>query len=222
MKYHGGINIIKYLFKCLLEVIYPREYRCISCGCEIEEDVLCKKCLEQSSEVQCSYDILNLKDIWSCRYYSQAMRSLVIEYKEKRNFEVGEYFIKLLEEKIKKENIEFDFITFVPSNKSTIKRRGFDHGEYLAKAISERFDKKVIQFLNKKEELIAQKKLTAYNRRENIKNAFEILNIELENKRVLLIDDVLTTGNTLSICKEIIEKNNKVDIILLTVIKSSI
>ncbi|MGL5575805.1 MAG: ComF family protein [Sarcina sp.] len=222
MKYHGGISIIKYLFNCLLEVIYPRNYKCISCGGEIEENVLCKKCLEKSREVNYSYEILNLKEIYSCNYYSQAMRMLVINYKEKRNFEVGEYFVKLLNEKIQKENITFDIVTFVPSNKNTIKRRGFDHGKYLAKGVAEKFNKQLLDFLYKKDDLGEQKKLTAYNRKENLKNAFGVLEKNLVGKKVLMVDDVLTTGNTLSACSEVIKKYNKVDIIYLTVIKSSI
>lgn len=222
MKYLGGISIIKYLFRCLLEVIYPRNYECVICGYKIDEYVLCYKCLNKSSDIKQEYDILDLKGIYSCKYYSQVMRSLVIEFKEKRNFEVGEYFIKLLIDKIKEENIEFDIVTFIPSNKKTIKRRGIDHGKYLATGVAEYFNKEVVEFLDKKKDSKEQKKLTAHNRKENIKNAFEILVTGIKNKKVLIIDDVLTTGYTLSICKNIIEKYNKVDIILLTVIKSSI
>ena len=222
MKYLGGINIIKYLFRCLLEVVYPRSYECVICGYKIDEYVLCHKCLNQSSNINQEYNILDLKGVYSCKYYSQVMRSLVIEYKEKRNFEVGEYFIKLLIDKIKEENIEFDIVTFIPSNKSTVKRRGIDHGKYLARGVSEFFNKEVVEFLAKKKESKEQKKLNAYNRMENLKNAFELLERGMENKKVLIIDDVLTTGYTLSVCKNIIEKHNKVDTILLTVIKSSI
>lgn len=222
MKYHGGISIIKYLFNCLLEVIYPRNYKCIVCKNEIEEDVLCKKCLGENRNIIYTYDILDLEEVYSCKYYSQAMRKLVIEYKEKRNFEVGEYFVKLLVEKIKSEKIKFDVVTFVPSNKNTVRRRNFDHGVYLAKGVAKEFDKEVLTFLYKREDLLEQKKLTASSRRENLKNAFDILEMNLKNKTVLLVDDVLTTGNTLSACTEIIKKYNKVDIIYLTVIKSSI
>ncbi|MGL4760054.1 MAG: ComF family protein [Sarcina sp.] len=162
--------------------------------------------------------------VYSCRYYSDAIRRLIVAYKSKRNFEVAEYFLSLLIEKIKEEGIEFDLVTFVPSTKETIKRRGFDHGLYLAKGISEIFKKEVVELLKKSSDSKEQKKLNSNERRKNMEKAFysskKIKNIE--GKRILFVDDILTTGYTISICKEIIEKSYKVNIIPLTVIKSSI
>ncbi|WP_297517922.1 hypothetical protein [uncultured Clostridium sp.] len=219
-----GLGIVKYLFNCLLEIVYPRAYKCISCKMDIDEDVLCSKCLSQSSEANGSYKTLDIEKMYSCRYYSDSMRKLIVAYKSKKNFEVGEYFIKILIDKIEKEKIEFDLITFVPSSKVTIRKRGFDHGRYLAKGISSYFNKEIIEILYKTENSKEQKKLSAYERRKNMESAFKIIEKKssVDGKRILFIDDILTTGYTVSICKSIIEKSYKVDIIPLTVIKSSI
>ena len=224
MRYLGGMsNILKYLFNCVLEVVYPRKYECLYCGETIEEGVLCKKCINTSSDVEGEYQIKNIK-VYSCKYYSTAFRKIVSEYKTFKNFEVGDYFIELLVDKIKKENIEFDYIFFVPSSNKTIKKRKFDHMKYLADGVAKILEKDVVNILLKNNDIKEQKRLNASEREKNMKVAFEVCkNIDfISGKRVLFIDDVLTTGATLRICKEIVEKTHKIDIILLTVLKSSI
>lgn len=223
MKYHGGINIFRYLIDCVLEVIYSRKYICVCCKQEIDFGVICKTCESRSSQV---LDIENIcdKKLYSCKYYSSALRTLVMNYKSKHNFEVGDYFARLLFEKIEKENLNFDYITFVPSSKEAIKRRGFDHAKYMVKELEKLNNKKVIQILYKNDDTKEQKKLNAVDRSKNLRLAFDIdENLDfLNGSTILLVDDVVTTSETLRACIKKIEKNYKVNIIVLTVIKSSI
>lgn len=157
------------------------------------------------------------------------MRELVIDFKYKRNFDAGDYFISLIVNKIRQDKLSFDYITFVPASKNTIKKRGFDQCEYLANGVAKELKIPVMQILEKKELVSEQKTLSAEQRKKNIENAFKLkrkINIKLKEnliqKKVLLLDDVITTGATLDICKKNIEKVHKIQIHLLTVMKSSI
>ncbi|MGL5821414.1 MAG: ComF family protein [Sarcina sp.] len=142
----------------------------------------------------------------------------------KKNFEVGEYFIELLIKKILEKNLEFDFVTFIPSNSKTNKKRGFDNGYYLANGVGEYFGIKVLKLLEKRESVREQKYLDAQQREKNMLDAFNILDSkhDIKEKRILLVDDIVTTGATLKICGEMIEENYRGKIIYLTVLKSSI
>lgn len=223
MKYHGGISILKYLFDCVLEVIYPREYTCLACRDIIESGVLCVPCTIKGARIDEPYNIKGMQ-VHSCRYYSSAFRELIIEYKSLKNFEVGDYFIELLLEKINEKKLEFDYISFVPSSRAVIKRRGFDHIKYLAKGISDKLNKEIVILLSKNDDVKEQKFLGSLEREKNMRTAFKSCgDIDfMRGKKVLFIDDILTTGSTLKVCKEFVEKNHKIEIILLTVLKSSI
>jgi len=88
----------------------------------------------------------------------------------------------------------------IPLFASREKKRGYNQSEILAKEFSERFGLKFANLLIRKKDTKTQVKLDREKRRENVRNAFElrIKNYELRTKSVFLIDDVLTTGATLS------------------------
>lgn len=208
----------------MLELIYPREDKCLICKSEIDSDFICPKCSRQLPRIDGESKIENVS-FYSAVYYSSAMRNLVIDFKYRKNFECGEFFISLLEEKIKKENIEFDYISFVPSTRKVIKQRGFDHCLFLANGLKDKFNKPVLNLLKKKENVEEQKKLASSKRKRNVENAFIVsdrVKLDLNNKRILFIDDLSTTGATLESCQNTIKKVYKSEIILLTVVKSSI
>lgn len=109
-------------------------------------------------------------------------------------------------------------------NKSALRKREFNQCEYLAKKLSEKVGKEVIQMLSKKEGIKEQKTLCKSERLENIKDAFYIgkKRLCIENKKVLLLDDVVTSGATLISSTTILKKYYNIDVFLLTVVKSSI
>ncbi|MGL5615292.1 MAG: ComF family protein [Sarcina sp.] len=152
------------------------------------------------------------------------MKKLIYDYKYKKDFKVGEFFSLLMIEKIKKENLKFDYITFIPTNKITLEKRGFNQCEYLAKKIAEEFNKEVIEILEKRADAKEQKKLLPSERAKNVRRAYYVKNkeLELDNKRLLIIDDVMTTGETLKSSVEKIKKYYNIEAFLLTVVKSSI
>ena len=99
---------------------------------------------------------------------------------------------------VKKNNKKFDIIIYVPSNKN--------NGviDFFADYISKEFNIEKCELLKIKKDIKEQKFLeTLKERSENIKDAFEIINYKkLENKNILLIDDVYASGETI---KEIIK-----------------
>lgn len=215
--------IIKYLIECFLEVVYPSAIKCLGCEIEEDENFLCGDCNNKLSYVNNKF-YLDKTSCYSIFYYNIIMKKLISEFKYKKNFNVGEFFSYLLCKKIKSENISFDYVTFIPMNKLALKKRGFNQCEYLAKKVAENTGKKLIDVLGKKEGIKEQKTLSKAERANNIKDAFYIKhkNLDISNKKILLIDDVITSGETLISSVRTLKEYYNIEIFLLTVVKSSI
>lgn len=115
----------------------------------------------------------------------------------------AEYLLSRTEEK------EF-LIVPVPTTEKRLKERGYNQAEELAKSVScalERAGKSVAldcEVLQKKRENAAQKKLGFTERAKNIAGAFHLHKRKtVQDKTVLLIDDIMTTGATGSACAEL-------------------
>ena len=96
-----------------------------------------------------------------------------------------------------------DFVVPVPLHKKRLRQRGYNQSEYIARGMADELGAEVIA--DNLTRLVHQKSQTKtkgrYERFENMKDMFSVLNpVELENKHVLLVDDVLTTGATLEAC----------------------
>ncbi len=93
-------------------------------------------------------------------------------------------------------------IAFVPLHPTRRRERGFNQAELLAHGLSRRFGKPLLRpGLVRRRPTPSQTRLTAAQRRANVQDAFQIRNNPwLEGKRILLIDDVMTTGATVDAC----------------------
>ncbi|SHJ16153.1 competence protein ComFC [Clostridium cavendishii DSM 21758] len=216
------IKIVEYFFKCLKEVIYPSLNKCLTCKSEIEDDFLCTSCKKNIIRVEGAYFIDGIKS-YSVGYYSKTIKKLIKSFKYDKNFESGEYLANLLIEKINSEKLNIDLITYVPSSKLALKKRGFNQCELLAKIVASSAKVPCLELLDRVEDVKEQKRLTKEERFINMKKAFKIKsNIDIKVNNILLIDDVVTTGATLTACVFEIKKYKKFNIIILTVAKSYI
>jgi len=97
----------------------------------------------------------------------------------------------------------YDLITWAPVSKKRLRKRGYDQAEILAKEVAAYLDKPCVSILRKSRHAPPQSSLEGGRdvRKANIAGAYEVSDVSLvQGKRILLIDDVLTTGSTLSEC----------------------
>ncbi|MBD5588556.1 ComF family protein [Clostridium botulinum] len=222
----GIFNYIKYIIECIGEVIYPYENKCVICEKYIEEDLICKECF--SSIKKCS-DIKIIEKGKDCFpafptcYYSGIMMELILNLKYKGDFKSGEVIANLMCKKVKEVNINTDIITFVPSSKKSYKKRGYNQSEYLAKIISKNINVPIAHCLKKYMNTKDQIGLNGLERWLNVENSFKVYNEKcIKNKKVLLIDDVLTTGATSFYCANELKKRGAKEIFILTAAKSDV
>ncbi len=111
-------------------------------------------------------------------------------------------------------NNNFSLVTCVPLHKSRLKKRGFNQSSLIAERVAEYlripFDENVLKRIRNTK---IQSGLVRKERVKNTKGAFEVRILESEvksqmkGKKVLLIDDVWTTGSTMRECIKVMKRN---------------
>ena len=143
--------------------------------------------------------------------HDEVTTKLINRYKLKSGFNA----LDVMEKSLTREYLEyiatFDLVSFAPSSKASLKRLGFDHGCLLAKAIARRSGVPLIPLFSPPE--TEQKQLDREERKENVKTITFLQSVVekgkvpvLEGKRVLIVDDVLTTGSTIDFCSELVRR----------------
>ena len=225
----------------ILNLIYPP--KCGICG-KLNQDFLCKKC-EKILDSQAIFQIdkidkidkfdksdkivRNNSDFISKNFenhlyifkYEGIIRNTIIKYKFNEKSYLYKTFVNFLlkNEKFFKILESYDTIIPVPISKKRMKERGYNQSLLIAKQISK--DVKIplqTNCLFKTKNIIEQSKLNKEQRKQNIQNVYELKNREiLNNKQILLIDDIYTTGNTVNECAKVLQqaKPQKIDVLVL-------
>ena len=118
-------------------------------------------------------------------------------------------------------DIHFDAVTFVPVSKAKLHSKGFDHAELLAKAVAQALNLKLVSPPFKRKKKPAQKYLSMLLRSKNADGSFMLKGNSVSGN-ILLIDDVITTGSTLSVCSELLKKAGANKVYCLTAATSSL
>ncbi len=121
----------------------------------------------------------------------------------------------LIKDKIK----PVDFIIPIPLSKERFKKRGYNQSELLACELSQLIDiptnTEIVERIKNTE---TQTKLSFVERQENLNGAFKVTSrAKVKNKSFILIDDVLTTGSTVSHCAEVLKRAGAKAVYVLTV-----
>ena len=112
----------------------------------------------------------------------------------------------------------FDVILPVPLHARRLRERGFNQSLILARALGEKFGIPVdFSLLKRRKFTLTQTGLDKGEREKNIKGAFEVVHRErLTGKKIILVDDVFTTGATVNECARTLRKAGTGDITVLT------
>jgi len=152
--------------------------------------------------------------------YDDAAVELVLKLKYNSEGDVAKFVAPFLGEAIKQYKIEADVIIPVPLTPRRTRERGYNQAGLIAVEISKLINVPVVDdFLVRVKHTKAQKKMTLKERQENLKGAFEIKPpyTTIKDKRVLLVDDVLTTGTTVDECARVMKKAKPKSIEVLTI-----
>lgn len=177
---------------------------------------LCKDCLSSLDYVANKFKLGDY-NAHAVYFYNEAMKKLIGDYKFNRNTSLSKVFASILYDYCNINKLfECDYILPSPSSPETLNKRGFDHIKLITDEFIGKTNCKYLENFRKIKNTRAQHKLDKEERSRNLSGAFE-LDYDLSNKSVLLIDDLITTGNTAyEIIKEL-EKANVKEVIVLAI-----
>ena len=196
------------LYEYLLDLLFPR--KCVLCRELLEsgEQDLCRKCRCESPEYPNRKENLQFLDsftaVW---YYEGDVRSSLLRYKFHNVQCYADSYGRLLAMKLLENHPEgFDCLTWVPISRLRNLRRGYDQVELLAKAVGRELGMTPVPLLKKVRHNRPQSSLRdAAGRRGNVLGAYRERNREqIPGSRILLLDDILTTGATAGECARVL------------------
>jgi ComF family protein len=150
--------------------------------------------------------------------YEGTLRELIHLYKYGRIQTLSQPLADLLAAALPLEE-RFDAVTAVPLHWRKQWQRGFNQSELLARAIARRRGIPVVRALRRTRSTQTQAGLSNTERRRNVAAAFQCRGSArtLTGQRVLLIDDVMTTGSTAASCARALKLAGVAKVVLLTV-----
>ena len=186
-----------------LDLLYPRA--CILCGTLLEERAyLCAHCRKEAPYFKNSKRKLQFLDsftaVW---YYKGYVRDSLLRFKFGGGRDLAPAYGRFLAERIRLTWPEgFDLLTWVPVSPLRRWKRGYDQCYLLAKAAGRELGMKPRRLLRKVRNNPAQSGISdPALRRGNVVGVYRILRKEeIRGKRILLLDDILTTGATAGEC----------------------
>ena len=211
----------------VLNFLYPQ-----TCGiCEkISKEPICKHCKLKLDKItfpnrKCFLEVNGI-------YYDEHMylfkyegiiKEKIKAYKFRDQSYLYKFFASSINYNIKIKNYiqKYDYIIPIPLHKYRYNKRGYNQTYLILKELNKKQHIKILNdVLIKNKNIKPQSSLNKIDRTNNIKNGYEIKNIKkIQNKKILLFDDVFTTGNTTNECSKILKENGATKVGVLIIAK---
>lgn len=203
------------------EVIDIRQQACKACVGALPriEGKICSYCGSAVADCHCGHKKHFYKYICAPFYYSGPASNAIQLFKFCKIKGLAKPLAEDMAECFNQhyKDYDFDLCTFVPSAKADYKNRGFNQSELLTKAFCELVDLKFADLLEKKFQTQSQHMLNKIERSGNLVGAIDMKSdIDVENMRILLVDDIKTTGATLNECAKILLLNGAAEVFCIT------
>lgn len=199
----------------LLDWIYKK--RCYFCKSSQESLRMCSKCYDTLNHLPVNVNrIINGVNVFCAGNYSKELQKLIRGLKYHKQKDLAFYQAKFMYEYWEKLNYKEDFqVVPVPLHKKRLKKRGYNHMELVAEQFCYLTGYEPnFEFIERTKDTKPQYRLTKKQRAQNLHKAFKIDKSKyIPNKKILLIDDICTTGSTFEEIINELKENGICDII---------
>lgn len=186
--------------ECFKKITFIEQPFCFKCGKPLDDSSreYCNDCVEKDHFFTRGF---------AAFAYSEAMKASMYGFKYNNRREYGKYYAKAIVARYGAliRQWDADVIIPVPLHKRKEKSRGYNQAEVLAMELSKElgifFDNKILERVRY---TVPQKELKDKERIKNIKNAFQIRKNGLEYSKIVLVDDIYTTGTTIDECAKVL------------------
>lgn len=197
---------------CERKLPFVKEPRCYQCGKPIDssEEEYCADCRRKKHNYTCGVAL------WS---YDIAVKQAVYRFKYKNQRQYANYFAKELIKRYGRlmKTWDADAVIPVPIHRKRYKQRGYNQAELLAVILGQYIEVPVVSDLVERiKNTRPQKELNDKERYKNLKKAFKITKNVVELKKVIIVDDIYTTGTTVDVMAELLLEAGITDIYVVT------
>lgn len=187
---------------CRVKLPYIKGPRCMKCSKPIleKEEEYCYDCMKKK------HSYVSGRAVW---VYDDVMRESIARYKYKGSLEYAEFYGKEIADCHGKWiKVHGDILVPVPLHKRKQRIRGYNQAEVLAKIIGEKLQIPVrSKGLYRSRDTLPQKELNDAERLKNLAKAFEADKEQFSPaEKVMLVDDIYTTGSTIEACTKALQK----------------
>ena len=199
-----AVQSLLYVHQTILAIVAPPV--CARCKTVLLQDtVLCTLCAPRIQKVTSHALVITKKytvTVFAASLYQDIVQEL-IRAKQQRKMYAARLLGALIWEYTDLANQSFDYIVPVPLHWRRYARRGYNQAYEMAIALSKKSGKPVLNCLQRVRSTKIQAGLSGEERIENVKEAFAVVEryaLLVSGARILLVDDVLTTGSTMRAC----------------------
>ena len=183
----------------ILDYLFYKQDVCYICKREQTKSLICASCLEKFEFLEGRQE----KEFGTVHYpmfYNNYTREMIKDFKFKGKTYLAKPLALILKTFIdqSKDLGEVDVITFVPMARAQEFDRGYNQAELLARELGKLTGKRVLSLCSKVKKTVEQNKISRAERGKNLKGTFEVNELDIEpGLRILVIDDLVTSGETL-------------------------
>lgn len=182
----------------LKNIFAPANLSCVYCGKEIPKtDIpVCSECkIKEDALIRHSFH----GSVMFTAEYEGVIRELILECKFRCHPSFSEYIAYLMQKTLKVNGVDADIITYIPMHENKRKQRGYDHAFLIAKHLSKLSGIPLKTLVKRTKQTESLYTLSAENRRKEMKGVFSFeSDINIAGKKILLIDDIITTGASMA------------------------
>ena len=160
----------------------------------------------------------------SCIEYCDKSKVLVLSLKYYGNTYMSRYIAQVMRDKLEFEQFSADYIIPVPLHKKRMRTRGFNQAEKIASYLSDYTEIPIIDCIKRNRNTKRLYALNKFQREKELKNAFEVKDgsEEIIGKKIILVDDIFTTGTTVNEISKKLKIYGVDEIIVLTFLTRNI
>lgn len=207
--------MIRRLVRLIEESIWPRKVKCLCCDSYSEGEWLCPDCTKALEAMKLSPELSSTVNAQCVYQYDGVAKQLVLLIKEECVADAAYPLAQGMAEIVSSMKLPSDTVlTWVTMPEMRRRKRGIDHGRVLCQVVAMQTGLPVRQLLKRTKRVHTQRGLGQEARLQNLTGT--VLCEEKIKSPVLLIDDVMTTGATASICTAVLKAAGAPEVYVIT------
>jgi competence protein ComFC len=214
---------------------------CAACGKPVSviEDGVCEGCLGEIVPVKdgcprcsglvredrceiCSDRMWYLDRCITAAEYTGSMKDMLRSFKFEKKRRIHRHLCEITYNALQGESLDADVVTSVPMTGAKVWKRGFNQSELVARGLAGRLGCEYRDLLEEKGSSRTQKDLQYRDRFINILGRYAPRRAEMRGRKVLVVDDVFTTGATLNECARVLRDAGAVKVFAVTIARRTL